>query len=199
MAYDGANVQARQGTEQFILDCGQFVERYAERIGRNCRWLTVEDLCSEGMVYVVAHAPQFMRGYEPFGLARRAVWLHLCTYVWQHDAAVTTPRTRGKAAATMVSMDAVVRGTEDLTLGETMAAPVDRDEVARVALRQALEQLTDEQREILLARFTSSGCNRVTAYRSLSKRFGMSARQVELVVSEALAVVRRELVVEVAG
>lgn len=133
-----------------------------------------------------------MRQYRYY--VRGVMW----RYVWNYADPIKKPCTRGleKRPATL-SLDQPLGENGDYTLVDLVPAEVDDEAILLAGLHEALDQLPDVQRRVVLERFNGSKFTKIRAYRFLCKDFGLTAKATMALVDDALAFLRRELVGEV--
>jgi hypothetical protein len=198
--YDSAMPVHDDRRDQFILAARRIVEQEAWKVARWCPDLAIEDLCAEGMLFLVEKARALMaaeRSSEAY--TRMAVRDHLRRYGWQFGQVLRKPTTRTlRQAFTILDLDGPVTEDGELCLADVVPAPVDTRELEYAALRQALRDMPDLLRRALLLRYSPRGRQRVRAFPDVARELGVERGVAKRLVAEAEAIVRRDLVGEVA-
>jgi RNA polymerase sigma factor (sigma-70 family) len=190
---DSACVHVLSSVYESVVELYQdVVTQEAWKAGRDCRWLAVEDLYAEAVLYLLTQIDYLEGARVERAYVRIMVRRYLTRYVWQHDNLVRTPRGDngwGAPPAVCLSLD----GSEDegVTLLDVLAAPGDQGQ-HYVALRQAIGKLTEPQRGVLMARFGGPGA-RLGSFRAIAQDMGIPLSSVHRLLQEGLAVLRREL------
>lgn len=186
--------------EQFILAAYDIVRAEAGRAVRSCRnSITFDDLVGEGVLLATEYADGFLSADNPLGFFRYIVRRELRRYIWRYEDVIRKPLTPGlNVRPSTLSLDVLVGDSESCTLGELVPADVDGDAILLAGLRQALEELPELQRRAVVERFNGNNVTKVRAYRVFCKELGLTEKAAMALVNDALTLLRRELVGEVA-